>query len=83
MNSPINEKGQIVRWPKKPKDKNLVILWLSNKFDIDITYNEKEVNLIIDNHHTFTDTPLLRRELISRGLLSRTNNGSKYWKTIQ
>ena len=79
-NSLIIQEEKIVRWPKKPKDKNCVIQWLSQKFNYDTKYTEKEVNSIINNHHTFSDTPLLRRELVSRGYLNRKNDGSEYWR---
>ena len=32
------------------------------------------------NVHIFNDIPLLRRELVSRKILSRKNDGSIYWK---
>jgi len=78
MNKLINEFDEIIRWPKKPSDKNN---WLSNKFNGEIKYSEKEVIEIIDRHHSFNDIALLRRELISRKFLSRKDDGSKYWKT--
>jgi hypothetical protein len=67
--------------PKKPSVKKIVINWLSNKFNGEIKYSEKEVNEILDRHHSFNDSALLRRELISRKFLSRKDDGSEYWKT--
>ena len=81
-NKLINELDQISRWPKKPKDKEVVILFLSSKFQNQLKYSENEVNIIIDKHHLFNDTPLLRRELISRKYLNRKDDGSEYWKNI-
>ena len=81
-NKLINELDQILRWPKKPKDKEIVILFLSSKFQNQLKYSENEVNTIIDKHHLFNDTPLLRRELISRKYLNRKDDGSEYWKNI-
>jgi len=81
MNKLINEFDEIIRWPKKPSDKKIVINWLSNKFNGEIKYSEKEVNEILDRHHSFNDSALLRRELISRKFLSRKVDGSEYWKT--
>ena len=81
-NKLINELDQISRWPKKPKDKEVVILFLSSKFQNQLKYSENEVNTIIDKHHLFNDTPLLRRELISRKYLNRKDDGSEYWKNI-
>jgi len=81
MNKLINEFDEIIRWPKKPPDKKIVINWLSNKFNGEIKYSEKEVKKILDRHHSFNDIALLRRELISRKFLSRKDDGSEYWKT--
>ena len=80
MNNLINELEKIVLWPKKLKDKQIVIEWLSKKFKFEKQYSEKEVNQIIKNHHSFNDVPLLRRELISRLFLNRKDDGSAYWK---
>ena len=80
MDRLINEFDEIMRWPKNPTDKENVINWLSTKFILDQKYSEKEVNEILDNHHLFNDTPLLRRELISRKYLIRKDDGSIYWK---
>ena len=80
MGKIINELNQIIRWPKKPSDKKNVIQWLSQYFDFDIQYSEKEVNQIINHHHNFNDIPLLRRELISQKYLDRKKDGSIYWR---
>jgi len=80
MSKLINEFDEIIRWPKKPSVKKIVINWLSNKFNGEIKYSEKEINEIIDRHHSFNDIALLRRELISRKFLSRKDDGSEYWK---
>ena len=81
MNSKlINEFEEILFWPKKKTDKDYVIKFLATKFDVDKNYSEQEVNQVINRHHKFHDFPLLRRELISRKILSRTDNGSIYWK---
>ena len=76
----INEFDEIVFWPKKRLDKDYVMIFLSEKFELNQEYSENEVNRIIIKHHLFNDVPLLRRELISRKLLNRTDDGSIYWK---
>mgnify|MGYP000258723259 CR=1 FL=1 len=80
MKKLIDEFDKIIRWPKKPSDKENVISFLSTKFEFDKKYSEKEINQIINEFHLFNDVPLLRRELISRRYLSRMDNGSEYWK---
>ena len=81
MNKLINEFDEIIRWPKKPSDKKIIINWFSNKFNVEIKYSKKEVNEIIGRHHSFNDIALLRRELISRKFLSRKVDGTEYWET--
>ena len=80
MNKLINEFDKIIRWPKRPSDKKIVINWLSDKFYGEIKYSENEVNEILDRHHSFNYIALLRRELISRKFLSRKDDESEYWK---
>ena len=80
MNNLINEFNQIIRWPKKQSEKIIVVEWLSNKFESKRKYSEKEINQIIEKYHIFSDTTLLRRELISKKYLARKNDGSEYWK---
>ncbi len=80
QNALINEFDKIIRWPKKQFDKTYIIEFLSSKFECDIQYSEKNVNVIINRYHSFNDVPLLRRELISRQYLARKDDGSKYWK---
>ena len=81
MNKLINEFDKIIRWPKRSSDKEIIINWLSKKFEFDKIYSEKEINKIIQRYHLFDDMALLRRELISKKYLYRENNGSKYWRT--
>ena len=80
MNKLINNLGEIIRWPKKPPEKEIIIKYLSTKFESDKKYTEKEINGIIDKYHLFNDTHLLRRELVSREFFSREDDGSVYWK---
>ena len=77
----INELEGMLRWPKNPSEKHLVIKWLSKKIKFDKKYSEKEINEIIKQNHSFDDIALLRRELISKKFLTRKNDGSIYWKT--
>ena len=81
MENLINEFGVITRWPKKKSDKEYIIKYLFEKFQSDLEYSEKEVNQIIKRYINFNDFALLRRELISKKYLFRTDDCSKYWKS--
>ncbi|WFR59529.1 DUF2087 domain-containing protein [Anaerocolumna sp. AGMB13025] len=76
----LNEDNKIKTWPSKRELKIAVLSYLSEKFEKGTYYTEKEVNEIIKTWHTFGDFFLLRRELIDKKFLSRTNDGATYWK---
>ena len=74
----LNDEGIIKVWPKKQADKTIVVEYLATKFESDRTYTEREVNEIIKAWHTFSDWPLLRREMVDRGFMTRDTNGYVY-----
>ncbi|MBP6005429.1 DUF2087 domain-containing protein [Candidatus Saccharibacteria bacterium] len=76
----LDTDGKVKIWPTKQAHKEIVLEYLSSKFDASNTYTEKDVNEILKTWHTFTDWPLLRRELIDRGYMARDRGGYKYWK---
>lgn len=75
----LDDEDRLNLFPAKRKNKVLTLMYLSSKFNPGITYTEKEVNEIIERHHTFQDKWLLRRELIDKGFLERLTDGSEYW----
>jgi hypothetical protein len=79
-NNFLNKEGKIKVWPSKQSAKQVVLRYLGSFFDTGRFYTEKEINLIIDEHHIFGDYFLLRRELINHGILVRTPNGARYWR---
>lgn len=74
----LNKDGLVVVWPKKQADKESVIAYLAGKFEFVKSYHEREVNEIIKSWHTFSDWPLLRRELFERGYFDRNRDGTSY-----
>lgn len=75
----LDNKGKIKQIPVPNKKKIAVLTHLAEKFDKDIVYNEKQINSIINDWHTFNDYFLLRRLLVDYKFLDRTRDGSKYW----
>lgn len=58
--------------------KRLVILaWLASKFEVGVTYPERQVNEILQRHHP--DYASLRRYLIDAGFMQRASG--VYWRT--
>jgi hypothetical protein len=78
INRFLDQGGLVQVWPKKHVDKQLVCEYLACKFELGRTYHEREVNELLKQWHTFSDWPLLRRELIERHLLVRNRDGTEY-----
>lgn len=76
----LDDSGKIKQLAEKKKNRVAILSYLSEKFETDYNYTEKEVNAICDEWHTFGDYFVLRRELVDNGLLCREANGSRYWK---
>ena len=74
----LDREDHVMAWPKKHQDKELVITYLATKFEYGKTYHEREVNEVLKQWHTFSDWPLLRRELFERGFLERNKSGTEY-----
>ena len=63
----IDSDGRVTRWPRKEAERQLVLHYLRDRFEVGRTYTEREVNEILNLHHTFSDWALLRRELFEAG----------------
>jgi RimJ/RimL family protein N-acetyltransferase len=74
----LDADGRLAQWPSKQQDKLLVLAYVATKFDHDTVYAEPQVNEVLKRWHTFSDWPLLRRELVERGWLERNVDSSNY-----
>ena len=74
----LDDQARVKQWPKKLSDKQLVLTYLSTKFEFAHSYHENEVNEVLKQWHTFNDWPLLRRELYEQGFLKRDRSGADY-----
>ena len=83
LNGYLDDAGKFERLPgKRQKNKqNLMLQYLAEKFQRGQNYSEKEVNEILNQHHSFGDPATLRRLMFGRGLLDRTIDGKSYWLT--
>jgi hypothetical protein len=79
----IDDDGLVTAWPSKFEFQTIVLEYLATKFQRDTPYNEKEVNEILKMWHTFSDWPLLRRELVDRGFMTRDLDGSNYMLVVE
>jgi hypothetical protein len=72
--------GRLVRLPNKLSVQQMAMWWMWTQFAVRRKYTEKEVNQILNAHHTFGDQATLRRELVNMKLLGRKSDCSEYWK---
>jgi hypothetical protein len=78
----LDDTGLVKQWPKKLANKRLVLAYLATKFEFDRSYHERDVNEILKQWHTFSDWPLLRRELFEQGFLDRNRSGTDYRRLV-
>lgn len=71
--------GSLKMLPTKTKKIIAILEYISNSFEIEKDYKEKEVNTILNRFHP--DHTTLRRYLIDYGILHREKDGTRYWRT--
>lgn len=77
----LNQDGKFTQFPgKKQKNKqHLMLEFLAEQFETGKNYTEKEVNEILNQHHSFNDPATLRRLMFGKQLINRTLDGKRYW----
>lgn len=74
---PDGTTGRLSVFPAREKQKLIVLQEVMKRFEPGNTYNEKEVNTIIEA--IYDDYVTLRRYLVEYGFLDRIADGSQYW----
>ncbi|MEN0046028.1 MAG: DUF2087 domain-containing protein [Bacteroidota bacterium] len=76
-----DQNGKFIQFPgKKQKNKqHLMLEFLAAQFETGKDYTEKEVNDILNQHHSFNDPATLRRLMFGKQLINRTLDGKRYW----
>lgn len=77
----LDKEGKFSKLPgkKQKKKQSLMLQFLANKFEKDKKYTEKEVNELLNKHHSFNDPASLRRMMLGGNLIDRTIDGKEYW----
>ncbi|XPV74717.1 MAG: DUF2087 domain-containing protein [Desulfovibrio sp.] len=74
----FNAEGLLIRWPKKFSQRVLCLWIMWSRIPTKTTFTEREISDIIEKNHLFDDYALLRREMVDRGMISRTDDCSEY-----
>lgn len=67
---------KLTKIPASHKKRRVILEWLTDQFELDRTYPEREVNEILLRHHW--DSATLRRELVGTDLMTRERG--VYWR---
>jgi len=59
----VDSDGKITQRPSKRSRQEMIVAYLSDQIPTDFRGSEKDINLILEQWHTFGDIALLRREL--------------------
>ena len=76
----MNENGQLISLPGKYKKKLIAYYYLASKISLGQRYTEAAINELLNQWALFDDPATLRRELYTKRLLNRTNDGRSYWR---
>lgn len=77
----LDANGKLTAFPAKRKMKIYCLFYLTEKFDEEKEYTEREINDILLDWHIFADPATLRRELYDYGFLDRSRDGKVYHLT--
>lgn len=79
----LDAEGRLKQWPTRRRDQLAALERLAGLFEPGRRYTEREVNELLQSHHTFGDWALLRRELFDFRFVDRLRDGSSYWRRIE
>lgn len=74
----FDQAGKLTRWPSKRSRQGLCLWVIWSRLPARRVFTEKEINLILNEHHLFGDHALLRRWLCDYGMMDRTRDGREY-----
>jgi len=76
----LNENMQLIALPAKYKKQLIAFYYLADKIVPQKIYSEIEINEELNKWTLFGDPATLRRQMVEKRLLNRTNDCRSYWK---
>ena len=74
----FDAQGRLIRWPKKFTHRILCLWALWARIPARTDFTERQVCDQLETLHLFGDHALLRRELVDRGMMTRTSDCTRY-----
>ena len=75
--------GQLLRWPSRTNHQELCCWVLWSHLPDDMLMHEREISAWLNERHDFGDAALLRRTMVTMGLVTRTQDGREYRRVAQ
>ena len=75
--------GELLRWPSKTNHQELCLWVLWARYPARSVMTEREVSAWLNARHEFGDAALLRRTMVTMGLVTRTQDGREYRRVEQ
>ncbi len=79
----FDAEGRMLRWPARDAQMRLALWALWARLEAGRVWSEIEFNAVLKPLHVFGDPALLRRALVSYGLVSRTDDCREYRRIEQ
>lgn len=75
--------GRLLRWPSKTNHQELCVWVLWSHLPPTMVMHEREISAWLNERHDFADAALLRRTMVTMGLVTRTQDGREYRRIEQ
>ena len=75
--------GELLRWPSKTNHQELCLWVLWARYPARAVMTEREISAWLNARHEFGDAALLRRTMVTMGLVTRTQDGREYRRVEQ
>jgi hypothetical protein len=75
--------GRLLRWPSKTNHQELCVWVLWSRLPPKMVMHEREISAWLNERHDFADAALLRRTMVTMGLVTRTQDGREYRRLEQ
>ena len=75
--------GTLLRWPSRTNHQELCVWVLWARYPAREVMDERGISAWLNERHTFGDAALLRRTMVTMGLVTRTQDGREYRRVEQ
>ena len=79
----FGDDGTLLRWPSRTNHQELCLWVMWARYPAGTIMDERGISAWLNERHTFGDAALLRRTMVTMGLVTRTQDGREYRRVEQ